>query len=209
MGGVVKGSLLTDEGLPIWQRLLRSIRAATPDAEVWLVGDNPPDAARFVPTLADDPAGRGPLGGLSALLKRARAFEQPALALASDLPCVSESLLRRLLNEAPDASLYAPRIDGVFQPLFARFAPHVVLPLVEASLLGPRASLLSIFERTEVTEMPLDTAERAALLDWDTPLDLPTHLRAQLDSARHAARGVAQPPETGGMSATTSPGCSS
>src|SRR5262249_43557820 len=51
--------------------------------------------------LADDPPGIGPLGGLGALL--AYAGDRPAIALACDMPFVTEDMLARLASSEPHA----------------------------------------------------------------------------------------------------------
>ena len=179
LGGVVKGSLRTPSGATILQGLTDVVNRVRPGAPIVLVGSSSLDAPGL-PRLADDPPGRGPLGGLVALLRSAAEAEAEAVALASDLPQVSPELLERLLTEAPEAPLYAPKLDGIWQPLFARYSPSKVRPAVDAALVLPRAGLLSVFDRVDAREMLVDPAEERALIDWDEPADLPAELRRQL-----------------------------
>ncbi len=181
LGGIDKGQLITDSGQTILSRLVEVASSVAPDAVLTLVGDSPSEAG-MLQYLPDDPPNRGPLGGLSALLLHARTLNRRAVALASDLPGVSPALLGRLLRESPEARLLAPRLDGIFQPFFARYEPRSVIPLVQQVLASSRASLLGVFDRVEVTELALDAGEQAALRDWDEPADLPAHLRGQLPS---------------------------
>jgi len=181
LGGIDKGQLITDSGQTILSRLVEVASSVAPAAVLMLIGDSPSEAG-VLQHLPDDPPNRGPLGGLSALLLHARTLKRRAVALASDLPGVSPALLGRLLRESPEAGLLAPRLDGIFQPFFARYEPEAILPLVEQVLASSRASLLGVFERAEVTELSLDEGEQAALRDWDEPADLPAHLRGQLPS---------------------------
>lgn len=182
LGGVVKGALRVSSGATILERLVEVVQQGCSEASVVLVGEAPLTSA--LPRLSDSPAAPGPLGGLAALLHHARAHGRTAVALASDLPSVSPGLIRRVSREHPDAVLYAPRIDGVWQPLFARYAPAPLLPIVDEVLQGPRPRLLSVVDRAPTQEMLLDEDERRALTDWDEPTDLPPELRRQLPGRR-------------------------
>jgi molybdopterin-guanine dinucleotide biosynthesis protein A len=180
LGGAVKGMLRTRSGETILERLAAVVHEAASDAEIVLVGASSALEGAPWPRLEDEPPGHGPLGGLSALLRHAARRGRSALALASDLPDVTPALVRRLLREAPGAAIHAPKIDGIHQPLFARYAPDAVLPAVDQSLASPRRSLLGVLERVGVAEMMLSEAEASALRDWDAPGDLPADLRDQL-----------------------------
>jgi molybdopterin-guanine dinucleotide biosynthesis protein A len=184
LGGVAKGSLRTTNGETILERLAAAVREASSGAEVVLVGAHPSFAGSTWRRLDDEPADQGPLGGLSALVREAERRGRVAIALASDLPGVTPALLGRLMREAPDASIYAPTLDGIEQPLFARYAPRAVLPAVEEVLASPRKSLLAVLARVGVREMPLAAHEASALHDWDEPSDLPAELRSQLPTSR-------------------------
>ncbi len=178
LGGVVKGALRAPSGGTILERLFEVVQRGCPGASVVLVGETPLAAA--LPRLSDSPAARGPLGGLVALLRYAGAQGRAAVALASDLPSVSPALIRRVSSEHPEATLYAPRIDGIWQPLFARYAPESLLPIVDEVLRSPHPRLLALLDRAPTWEMLIDEAELRALTDWDEPTDLPPELRHQL-----------------------------
>ena len=138
MGGVAKGLLVFD-GLTLIERVLRACRAAaTPGAleHVYLVGNAAPYVAMGVPSLDDAPAGMGPIGGLRALLLQARQLGVDALAVAVDLPYLDDRLVRRLCLEQPGAAALAPRQEGRWQPLFARYQPDAALPVLEAAVGG-------------------------------------------------------------------------
>lgn len=182
MGGVVKGLLRTASGETILERLVAATREASSGAEIVLVGEHPSLVDLPWPRLWDDPPRRGPLGGLRALLRHADARGRLALALASDLPGVTPALLHRLMREAPGAEVYAPRLDSIWQPLFARYLPGAVLPRVDEALASPRASLLAALSRAGAEAMPLAPGEERALRDWDALSDVPEDLRAQLDA---------------------------
>jgi molybdopterin-guanine dinucleotide biosynthesis protein A len=179
MGGVAKG-WLRHEGRPLIERLLETSRTAAAPAElpaVYLIGNAAAYVETHVQALSDDPPGVGPMGGLRALLLEAERIGRDAVALAVDLPFVNAALLRRLYSEQPNAAALAPRQDGRWQPLFARYRPGALLPVVDAALAAGRTSLQVLFHelaaRGQVApELPLSSFEQQALHDWDRPSDM-------------------------------------
>ena len=137
-------------GRTLLNRALDLLHVLTP--EVRIVGP----ASRFAaygPVVEDKYAGRGPLAGIHAALT-ASATELN-LVLAVDLPFVTESLLRFIVEQAhtSDALVTAPRIAGGYQPLCAvyrrAFASHA-----QAALEGGRNKIDALFvaETTRVLE---------------------------------------------------------
>src|SRR5688500_14334428 len=128
MGGRDKSRLpAPDTGEALAARIVRL--GAGLGFDCTLVGGEPLPG---VPRLTDDPPGIGPIGGLCALLEHAGS--RPALAVACDLPHVSQALLARLASEAPGALVLCPRdpATGKWQPLFARYDALHVLPAFRA-----------------------------------------------------------------------------
>jgi molybdopterin-guanine dinucleotide biosynthesis protein A len=172
MGGAPKGLLLApDSGEPLLVRSCRLVRSL--GLSPCLVGNAEPYRA-LVPELvriADSPAGIGPLGGLLGLVQSAHGA--PVLALACDLPRLSEALLRKLVSTHADADVLAPRNElGLWEPLCARYdAARVTAPLQTAIAAGVR-SFQRLFVGLQVAELPLSEAERADLVDWDSPEDI-------------------------------------
>ena len=167
MGGVAKGLLVAPSGETLvarWQSLLARV-----GTDVVLVGARGEYAHLGLPMLDDDPPGVGPLGGLAALLGRAGA--RPALAVACDMPFVGEALLRRPLA-APPAPGVAPRRDGRWEPLLARYDAARVLPVVRAHLAQGRHALQGALDAAGAVELALVLGELAELRDWDTPEDV-------------------------------------
>lgn len=185
MGGLAKG-LLCHEGRPLIERLLEASRAAAAPAElsaVYLIGNAAAYVGTHVPAVPDDPPGVGPMGGLRALLLEAQRLGCDAVALAVDLPYVDAPLLRRLYSEQLPAAALAPRQEGRWQPLFARYRPAAALPAVDAALAAGRTSLQVVFQglaaHGEVTaELVLSRSESEALRDWDRPADMDGSFRA-------------------------------
>jgi molybdenum cofactor guanylyltransferase len=179
MGGVAKG-LLEHEGRPLVERLIEASRlAVAPEGPppTYLIGNADAYVATRLPVLADDPMGRGPIGGLRALLVEAERSGRDAIALAVDLPYVSAGLLRRLSFEHAGAAALAPREAGRWQPLFARYRPQPVLAAIDVALASGRTSLQSIFDILDAgpdrsVELALSADEANRLRDWDRPSDV-------------------------------------
>jgi len=172
MGGSPKGLLLAPDGL---QTLLaRTVQLASAlGLRAVLVGDAQP-YDRLLPTLArvaDAPPGIGPLGGLRGLLQTVQAG--PVLAVACDMPYLSEVLLGRLLREQPATSVLAARgSSGLWEPLCARYRSEHVLPLLDVAIDAGVRSFQALFRTLQVGELALSASELAQLRDWDAPADL-------------------------------------
>ena len=170
MGGIAKGLLRTGERATIVERL-RGILARL-DVPVVLVGARDEYAGLGLDVVADDPGGIGPLGGLVALLRRAG--DVPALALACDMPFVTSPIVERLLAASHDAPIVAPRRDGRWEPLCARYDAARVIPSALGLARTRDHSLQRLLREVGAVELPLEAHEAEQLRDWDTPEDV-TH----------------------------------
>lgn len=159
--------------------------------KVVLVGQNPDYATLSLPMLADRPPGRGPLGGLAALL--IAAGEQGcdgAIALSCDLPFLGPQLLARMLDAPTEAWLaVAPRWQPpdrdqpIWEPLCARYS-LAFLPTLQAAIEQGIRSLQPLLSQGRTLPLSLDVDEQAQVRDWDRPEDLPVELRAVLSVPR-------------------------
>lgn len=172
MGGLPKGLLRGPGGTTLvarWVALLGEL-----GVPVVLVGEGSAyeGASRelALPILKDEPPGIGPLGGLVALLRHAG--ETPALALACDLPFASPALVERLLGAPFDAPIVAPRRDGRWEPLFARYEPARVLARATARAASGQHSLQGLLDDVGADVLRLRPDEETELRDWDTPADV-------------------------------------
>jgi molybdopterin-guanine dinucleotide biosynthesis protein A len=173
MGGRPKGLLpaIENDGTTIVERTLRLSRAIA--SEVVLVGAHEAYAHLGCSTLPDAAIGAGPLGGVAALLRHASERGMDAVGVACDMPYVTESLLLRLVRaEHGPSPIVAPREDGRWSTLFARYDAACVLPFASAQLATPDKSLQALFRKAGVWELPLSDEERCALSDWDAPADV-------------------------------------
>jgi molybdopterin-guanine dinucleotide biosynthesis protein A len=167
MGGVAKGLLTTADGETLvarWRRLFDAIgfRAV-------LVGAHEAYSDLDVPSIEDDPKNIGPLGGLVALLGAAR--EARAIAVACDMPFVSVELLARLANFPSTAAIVAPRRGDRWEPLFARYDSHRVMPVALERAAAGRHSLQGLLDELNADVFPLTRTEEDELADWDRPED--------------------------------------
>lgn len=168
MGRVAKGMLGAPGGGTLIERWLEVLRAAAID-EVILVGRDAAYAELPLDVLDDEPRGIGPLGGLVALLRYAAG--RPSLAVACDMPFVSESLVARLL-EAPPAPVVAPRRGDRWEPLCARYDPARVLPLARAHVAAGDHSLQRLLHAAGAQVLMISAEEERELHDWDRPEDM-------------------------------------
>jgi molybdopterin-guanine dinucleotide biosynthesis protein A len=168
MGGAPKGLLPAPGGQTIVERgrdLCRTI-----GLRCLLVGEAEPYAGLGIERVADARPGAGPLGGLVGLLRLQA--DAPIVALACDMPYVSEALLRRLAFATSTAAALAPWRDDLFQPLFARYDPPRVLPLAEPQLAGDDLSMQRLLRDAGAERFPLSDDEWPLLADWDEPADV-------------------------------------
>ncbi len=167
MGGQPKGLLRTPDGVTLVERL-RDVLVAV-GAEVVLVGASEAYASMGLPSVADDPPGVGPLGGLAGLLRMAGV--RPTLALACDLPYVSAALVYRVLQATP-ATIVAPMRDGRWEPLCARYDPPEVLPVIARLLAAHRHALHALLDEAHAVALSVSPEEALELRDWDVPEDV-------------------------------------
>ena len=138
--GSDKATLLF-HGKPLWQIQLELLQKLEP-AEIFVSARTdpawrPPDV-HFV---ADDPPSRGPLSGLAAALARMRA--KHLLALAIDMPFMTEKYLRFLWGQTEPGRGVLPEIDNRAEPLAAIY-PQEALAKVQSALSGKDFSLQTV-----------------------------------------------------------------
>jgi molybdopterin-guanine dinucleotide biosynthesis protein A len=167
MGGIAKGLMRTADGTTIVGRLRAMLERLGLD--LVLVGAGEDYMSLGMEVVADQPGGIGPLGGILALLQRAG--NAPALAFACDMPFVSGAIVERLLTEAQDAPIVAPRRDGRWEPLCARYDAARVLPTALALSRAGNLALQRLLDTAGAVELRLAPHEADQLRDWDTPED--------------------------------------
>ncbi|MES2569890.1 MAG: molybdenum cofactor guanylyltransferase [Verrucomicrobiota bacterium] len=173
--GVDKATLLF-EGEPLWRRQLATLRGTGPGE--LLVSCRPPghpfETEGGILCVYDGMGGMGPLGGMAALMRRAR-FEF-LLVLAIDLPRVNARFLQSLIRQAIGSGRgVVPREERWFQPLAAVY-PRAALPLADAHLCGEDRSMQHFVRRALelglVAEYRIEEAESDLFRNVNTPADL-------------------------------------
>jgi molybdopterin-guanine dinucleotide biosynthesis protein A len=164
---------LQSRGKPLWQIQLELLRKLEPTEiflsartdPVWRPGD-----AQFV---ADDPPSRGPLSGLVASLMRMRA--KHLLALAIDMPFITEKYLKLLCSKIAPSRGVIPKIDDRFEPLAAIY-PEEALAHVQSALSGTDFSLQTVagrlVEAGKLRVITVSEHERRLFLNVNEPIDL-------------------------------------
>jgi molybdopterin-guanine dinucleotide biosynthesis protein A len=168
LGGIPKGLLPSPEGPTLVERTGAICRSL--GFRVVLVGAAEPYVHLGLEVIADLPPGIGPLGGLVALLRHAGCSR--ALALGCDMPFVSRALLERLIVTERDAAVLAPRRDGRWEPLCARYDAARVLPVAARRTRSANHSLQGVLDEAGASELALSPEEGKELRDWDTREDV-------------------------------------
>jgi molybdopterin-guanine dinucleotide biosynthesis protein A len=164
---------LSFRGKSLWQIQLDLLRKLDP-AEISVSARTdpawrPPDV-HFV---ADDPPSRGPLSGVAAAL--ARMHTKHLLALAIDMPLMSEKYLRFLCSQIEPGRGVLPKIDNRAEPLAAIY-PQEALTNVQSALSGRDFSLQTVtgclVAAGKLQIMPVTSQERKLFLNLNELTDL-------------------------------------
>jgi molybdopterin-guanine dinucleotide biosynthesis protein A len=170
--GKDKATLLF-RGKPLWQIQLELLRKLGP-AEIFVSARrDPPWRPANVRFVADDPPSRGPLSGLAAALTRMRA--KHLLALAIDMPFITENYLTFLCSQIEPGRGVLPKIDNRAEPLAAIY-PQEALANVQSALSGKDFSLQTVTGRLvaagKLQVMPVTSQERQLFLNLNELADL-------------------------------------
>ncbi len=166
-------ALIDYRGRPIMAHVIDTLRALSDDIAVV---SNRSDlynsfGARVVPDY-DPPC--GPLGGIAAGLQAAQ--HPLAIAVACDMPFLSVSLLRWLIDQADDYDAVVPQTGEEFEPLHAVYRRECYSPIVRRIERGERR-VISFFADIRLRPVPeiewrrLDPTGRS-LVNLNTPDDL-------------------------------------
>jgi molybdenum cofactor guanylyltransferase len=167
MGGFPKGLLRLDDGTTILERTLGLVHEL--GARVVLVGRKGAYPADL-PSLPDPDGESGPLGGLVSLLEHAGSGA--VIALACDMPRLTGALLGRLAAHPSEAPVVAPKREGRWEPLFARYDARRAAPVARARLARRELALKGLLDALGADELPLLPGESMLLDDWDRPEDI-------------------------------------
>lgn len=161
---------LTVDGLPLLERVVRSVRPYV--REVLIAGSpaEPPYEVAGTRTVFDRVAGRGPLMGVASCL--AASASDRNLVAACDLPDVPGALVERLLEEAFTCDAVVPRAaNGNLEPLLAVYRRRL-LPDAERLLAAGEGGLRPLLAACDTRFVPLDEYGTSALPNLNTPEDV-------------------------------------
>ena len=158
---------------PLWQIQLECLRKLDP-AEIFISGRADavwrPAAVQFV---ADDPPSRGPLSGIAASL--AQMHTGHLLALAIDIPFMTEQYLRVLCDQIEPGIGVVPTIDDRAEPLVAIY-PREAHADFRNALAGTDFSLQNVVDRLvesgKLREVGVKEHETKLFLNVNEPSDV-------------------------------------
>lgn len=128
-------------GKPLWQIQLDLLRKLDLAEILISARTDPPWRPSDMQFVSDDPPSRGPLSGLTAALAQIQTGH--LLALAIDMPFMSENYLRSLCDQIEPGCGVVPMIGGRAEPLAASYPAHAHVDLAEA-LSGVEFSLQTL-----------------------------------------------------------------
>jgi len=170
--GKEKATLLF-RGKPLWQIQLELLRKLEPTEIFVSARTDPVWRPADVQFVADDPPSRGPLSGLAASLAQTRA--KHLLALAIDMPFITEKYLKFLCSQLEPGRGVITKIDDRFEPLAAIY-PKEVLANLQSGLSGTDFSLQTVVGRLFATRklrvIPVASQERKLFRNVNEPVDL-------------------------------------
>jgi len=160
-------------GKPLWQIQLDLLRTLNPKEIFVSARTNPvwrPADANFVPDILPS---RGPLSGLAASLDRMCGTH--LLALAVDMPLISEKYLRHLCDKIEPYVGVVPRIHGRAEPLAAIY-PQEAATEFQGALAGADFSLQTVTRRLvesgKLREVAITEQEQSLFLNVNQLSDL-------------------------------------
>jgi molybdopterin-guanine dinucleotide biosynthesis protein A len=158
-------------GLTLGESAVR--RLASVCARVVLAGESPglPEALGRFPVVPDIRPGRGPLGGIEALLRSG--LDEAYLVLPCDLPLVSESILLRLVERAAGGPAVC-RVEGsgTFEP-FPLVVPAMALSVLESMLGGGSLAVRRFVDGISPRFLDLPSEAGVCFRNVNEPGDLP------------------------------------
>ena len=130
-----------------------------------------------VPIIADDEPGHGPL---AAIVTALRVLDRPrVLVLACDMPCLSPTLLRMMIERPTTQSILIPYTDdGHYHPLHAIYA-RTTLASAQHALRRGNGSIRSFIDLVHIEAVP-----EADLRLFDPRLDSLFNLNEPTDMGR-------------------------
>src|SRR6266436_8935322 len=160
-------------GKPLWQIQLELLRKLEPSEILISARTDPPWRPSDMQFVPDDPPSRGPLSGLTAALARIQTGH--LLALAIDLPFMTENYLRAISHKIEPGRGTLPMIGDRAEPLAAIYPAAAHVDLV-AALSGNDFSLQTLTSRLvkagRLRLFPISKKEVRLFRNLNAPADL-------------------------------------
>ena len=162
-------------GRPLVEYVIDAAREVTDDVMI-SAKDEAPYAELGMPVVCDVLDVQSPLAGVHAVLSHVGAGR--VLCVAADMPLVRPSVLRLLIDFAPEADIVVPKIDGRYEPLLAVYGARCAAPIERRLARGERQAFCFYEDDGLVLRTVSEEALRAvdpdlySLLNVNTPDDL-------------------------------------
>ncbi len=169
--GQPKAGLRLPNGRTMLETVLQALAGCC--ARVVIVGDcaDMSIALENIPRLDDTAPGRGPLGGVQALLSSGLAA-QGYLVAACDQPMLSSKLLRELLQGDPARGRFFATSDARCLDPFPGYYPARWSTAVDDAIASSRHSIRALLERMECDWIPVAASDERRLRGANTPMEL-------------------------------------
>ena len=170
--GQDKATLLF-HGKPLWQVQLELLQRLEPAGILVSARTDPAWRPADVQFVADDPPSRGPLSGIAASL--AHMHTAHLLALAIDMPFMSENYLRYLCDQIEPGVGVLPKIGNHAEPLAAVY-PREAVTAFRSALASTDFALQNVVRRLvdsrKLREMRVKKQETKLFLNVNAPSDV-------------------------------------
>ena len=161
---------------PLWQRQLDILRNLEPKELFVSAQTDPPWRPVDVEFVADAQPSRGPLSGIAAALSRTAADH--LLALAIDMPLMTDDYLRELFKQPQPGCGVVPMIDNRAEPLTAIYPRDALVDFIDA-LAGNNFSLQPLVTKLiaagKLQPIQVSPKEQALFRNLNEPADLDAH----------------------------------
>jgi molybdopterin-guanine dinucleotide biosynthesis protein A len=171
LGGVAKGLLPDDGGVPVIRRLMDELAAAGITEVIVAANDAAAYAIFEKPIVADIHPGIGPLGGIEAALGHLASRCDAVVLLPCDLPNITACEILKLVHDhqaVPDRVVLAGSPEGR-HPLCA-VVPVGVLPRVVEAITAGQYEVGRLWRSLGARVVQIDDSRR--LVNINTPEDL-------------------------------------
>ena len=157
---------------PLWRHQLETLRKLEPKELLVSAQGDPPWRPADVEFVADAQPSRGPLSGIAAALSRTES--EHLLALAIDMPFMTDDYLRELFKQSQPGCGVVPMFDNRAEPLSAIYPREATVDFTNA-LAGNNFSLQPLVEKLiaigKLQPVQVSAKDRALFRNLNEPSD--------------------------------------